>query len=105
ELLVELLKATNKTEEIVPRLEAISAKDTQNSALQYFLAEQYVAANKLEEAEKLYKKTLENTKDTEGYAGLASVYRRLGRAEDLLQALEKAIGSSREAEDLEQSLT
>src|SRR5262249_49801137 len=69
--------------------EEAAGKDPRNSTLQYFLAEQYALANRLDEAESLFKTTLESAAEAQGYIGLAGVYRRKGRPSELLAALAK----------------
>lgn len=104
ELLAKLLKETNQSDQLLPRLEELAKKDSKNLLLQYYLAEQYVAANRLEDAEALYKKALEDSKEPEAYAGLVGVYRRKGSADDLLHSLAKAIGSGRDVEAQQRNL-
>ncbi len=89
ELLAAILAKLDKSAELIARLEAAAGKDARNSALQFFLADQYVAANRLDDAETLYKKTLETSSEVPGYVGLAAVYRRQDRPADLLEILSK----------------
>lgn len=89
ELLVEILQKLGKSSELIPRLEEAAAKDLRNSALQYFLAEQYSLANRLDDAEGLYKSTLDWSAEPQGYVGLAGVYRRKGRPAELIETLAK----------------
>jgi tetratricopeptide (TPR) repeat protein len=89
ELFAEILAKLDKSAELIPRLEKAAEKDSRNSALQFYLAEQYAAANRLEDAETLYKKTLESSSEVPGYVGLAAVYRRQNRPADLLEILSK----------------
>lgn len=89
ELLADILKKLDRSKDLLPRLEAAAEKDSRNSTLQFFLADQYVAADRLEEAEKLYKKTLESASELPGYIGLASVYRRQNKPAELLETLGK----------------
>lgn len=89
ELLAEILARLDKAAELISRLEAAAENDARNTTLQYFLADQYAAADRLDDAEALYKKTLESAVDAQGYLGLARVYRRQGRADPLLGALAK----------------
>lgn len=89
DLLVEILQKLGKSQELIPRLEEAAKKDRQNSTLQYFLAEQYALANRLDEAEALFKTTLDTAAETQGYVGLAGVYRRKGRPAELTDALAK----------------
>jgi tetratricopeptide (TPR) repeat protein len=90
ELLVAILEKLGRSQEAIRRLEEAATKDPRNSTLQYFLADQYAAANRLDQAEELFKKTLESSAETQGYVGLASVYRRKGRPAELIDTLGKA---------------
>ncbi len=96
QLLADILKAQDQSNGLTPRLENMAAKDPHNLTLQFFLAQQYIEANRLDDAEKLYKKTLDREKSIEGYVGLAALYRRQGRPVELLQNL--ALAFSRESE-------
>jgi tetratricopeptide (TPR) repeat protein len=108
QLLAEILKAQKKSEDLIPRLEQLAEKDQHNQTLQFFLARQYVEANRFEDAEARLKKTLEREKSIDGYLGLAALYRRQNRPAELLQALSQAFSRESElekaAEDLEQEL-
>lgn len=104
ELLATLLKETNRSDQLISRLEELAKKDSKNLLLQYYLAEQYVAADRLDDAETIYKKAIEDSKEPEAYAGLVGIYRRKGSADELLQALSKAIGSGLEAEAQDRNL-
>lgn len=108
QLLAEVLKAQGKSAELISRLEQLAEKDQHNLTLQFFLAQQYVEANRFDDAEKLYKKSLDKEKTIEGYVGLASLYRRQNRPTELLQALSLAMSRESEleksAEDLEREL-
>lgn len=99
ELLAEILKKLKKEPELLTRLSALAEKDPHNASLQYFLAEQYTEANRLEEAEKLFKQTLKSSANSQGYMGLAKVYRKLNRPGELLQALAKAYGDGEDGEN------
>jgi tetratricopeptide (TPR) repeat protein len=94
DLLAEILEKLGQPQELIPRLEEAAGKDPRNSTLQYFLAEQYALANRLEEAEKLYKTTLESAAEAQGYVGLAGVYRRRGRPEELIDTLAKGFSEA-----------
>ena len=104
-LLAEILKAQGRSKEYVNRLEALAKKDPHNSKLQYVLAEQYLKQNKLKKAEVLYRKTLEDSSDAEGYVGLTAVYRRQKRADKLLAVLSKAIAGRQNLSLLASELT
>jgi tetratricopeptide (TPR) repeat protein len=100
ELFAEVLAKLNKSDELIPRLKAAAEKDARNSALLFFLADQYAAANRLDEAEALYLKTLETAAEVPGYVGLAGVYRRQNRPADLLETLAKAYSEAGELKPL-----
>ena len=108
QLLAEILKAQGKSADLIGRLEQLAENDQHNLTLQFFLAQQYVEGNRLDDAEKLYKKTLDKEKTIEGYVGLASLYRRQNRPAELLQALALALSRESEleksADDLEREL-
>jgi tetratricopeptide (TPR) repeat protein len=89
ELLAEILAKLDKSAELIPRLEAAAENDARNSFLQYYLADQYAAANRFDDAEALYKRTLSSAVDVHGYLGLAAVFRKQERAAELLDALAK----------------
>jgi tetratricopeptide (TPR) repeat protein len=92
ELLGSILLKMKKQDELLPRLKTLAEKDSRNSVLQYFLADQYAAAGRFEEAEKLYRETLKTSADVQGYLGLATVYRKQNRPDELLGMLTKAYG-------------
>jgi tetratricopeptide (TPR) repeat protein len=100
-LLADILEKLAKTDELIPRLEALAEDDLRNSTLQYFLAEQYVAQNRLEEAETLYKSVLNDSGDAVGYVGLAGVYRRQKRAAELLDAVARAADAGKNLRQLQ----
>lgn len=96
ELLAKILEKLGKSDELIPRLEATAEKDSRNSLLQFYLADQYLAAGRLDEAEALYKKTLEFASEASGYLGLAQVYRRQNRPAELVEALGRACSEAGE---------
>lgn len=100
ELLAQILEKLGKRDELLTRLEALAEKDARNSTLQYYLADQYLEAKKLEAAEELYKKTLASTSELQGYVGLASVYRQQNRPNELIETLGKAFAESGELDGL-----
>jgi tetratricopeptide (TPR) repeat protein len=89
ELLAEILRQTGKGGELLGRIEALAKKDPRNSTLQYFYAEQLLAADHAKQAEDLLQRTLKETGDVEGYIGLAAVYRKQNQPERVLDALAK----------------
>lgn len=104
ELLAEVLTAQNRTAEVIPRLEKAVQDDPRNPFLQVALAERYLAADRLAEAEAQFKKTLAVAPDARGYAGLAGVYRRQKKVGDLLGALAESYGESGSLKQIEREL-
>lgn len=99
-LLADILKKLGKSDELIPRLEALVEKDARNSTLSFFLADQYVAAKRFDDAEKLYKKTLASAAELPGYLGLATLYRQQNRAAELLETLGKGYAQAGELDGL-----
>ena len=89
-LLGDILKKLNKSDELLSRLETLAEKDTRNSDLQYYLADQYRDARRLDDAERVYRKTLLFAAELQGYQGLASVLRQKAKPAELLDTLGKA---------------
>lgn len=105
ELLADILQAMKKSDELIGRLENIAEKDSRNALVQLYLADQYLAAERLDDAEALYQKALKSATDPSGYLGLAAVYRRRNQPVELLEALSKAIGGTRTPEELLSNFT
>jgi len=104
QLLADILSALERSDELLDQLQDLAAKDAHNTTLQYFVAEQYLLADRLEDAENLFKKTLEKSGDARGYLGLASVYRRQSRPAELLDTLARAIEGGRELSQIESEM-
>ena len=68
---------------------------SRNSTLQYFLADQYIEAGRLKDAEKLINDVLKDTGNPEGYVGLAALYRKQNKPEQLLDVLAKGFQGQR----------
>ncbi|MCY2968062.1 MAG: tetratricopeptide repeat protein [Planctomycetota bacterium] len=94
DLFADILKTLGRSAELLPRLEKAAEKDPRNPFLQLYIADQYAAADRLEQAEALFKKTLAVSADARGYAGLAGVYRRQNRTLELIAALGGSFGES-----------
>jgi tetratricopeptide (TPR) repeat protein len=90
-LLGEILRKLNRGDELIGRLEQLAEKDSRNTILQYFLAEQLAAAGELDKAKAIYEAALQGTGDASGYLGLAAVLRQMNRPEELLDALGRAL--------------
>ena len=101
ELLADILKKQNKGDEVLARISELAEKDPRNSDLQYYLADQYLAAKKFEDAERVYRKTILFDATPEGYRGLAECYRQQDRPQDLLDVLGKAYSKAEEIDPIE----
>lgn len=97
QLLADILQKLGRSDELVGRLEKLAERDPRNRPLQYFFAEALVQAGELERAKQVYETVLKGAGDAAGYLGLAGVYRRMKRADELLDALGR--GLSRVAPD------
>jgi tetratricopeptide (TPR) repeat protein len=91
QLLADILQKLGRGEELVGRLEQIAQRDPRNRPLQYFFADALVQAGELERARQVYEAALKGAGDAAGYLGLAGVYRRLKRADELLDALGRGL--------------
>lgn len=92
QLLKDLLTDLKRDEELVERLEQLRTKDPQNSALRYFLAEQYVVQKRFAEAETAILNGQTEIRDPVGSVGLIPVYRGLKKYEQLLTLMIAAKG-------------
>jgi tetratricopeptide (TPR) repeat protein len=95
DLLAKILKAKDKSGELLPRVQELAKADPRNATLQYFLADQYVAANRLKEAEELIHHVITESHDPEGWVSLAAIYRKQNNADKLLEALSKGLKGQR----------
>jgi tetratricopeptide (TPR) repeat protein len=105
ELLHQILKSTDKESKFLPRIEELAKNDNRNSTLQYFLADQYIAAGRLKDAEALIKQVIKDTGNSEGYVSLAALYRKENKPEELLESLSKSLRGQRGIERLDAVLT
>lgn len=91
EFLAEILKALNRSDELIPKLEKLAQKDRFNRTLHYYLAEQYGNQGRFDEAEKTYLDSIGESSDSEGLAGLITLYQKNHKYEKLIATLSKAI--------------
>lgn len=91
QLLAEILDQLKRSNELIPRLEALAAKDEHNLHLQFFLADRLAAANELEKARQIYEAALPHGADATGYIGLARVLRKMKKPAELLDLLNRAM--------------
>ena len=90
-LLADILLKLNRGDELIAKLEALAENDAHNISLQYFLADRLVAANELEKARSIYETALQNGGDASGYIGLAQVFRKLQKSDELLDLLGRSL--------------
>lgn len=92
ELLVEILTALKRQDEILPRIEAAAKADPKNSPLQYYLADRYREGGQPEKAEALYKTLLASQPDPHGFGALSATLLREKKYQELLKVLGEALG-------------
>lgn len=102
QLLEKLLKDTGKEDSLLPRLETLVQDDPKNRDLKHYLAAAFIARNKLDEAEKVYRDSLADGASADAHIGLASVFRRRGQAAELVEQLAQALERTREIQAVAQ---
>lgn len=86
-LLRQILAKLEQSDSLLDRLKRLAKTDPQNSDLRYFLAEAYLDADDLDEAEKIYRASIEDEPNPRAFMGLARIYRQKGKAADFLENL------------------
>ena len=104
EMLETILDQLKKKDELLPTLRGYAEKDVRNHFLQYFLAEQYIVADQLDEAKTIYERSLKGIGDPIGFRGLASIFRKQNHFEEYLQTLSKALPRSLDTSVLDKEL-
>ncbi len=93
EAFVKALKQLKQDEQVIPKLEALHAAQPNHAALDLFLGQQYISADKLDKAQPLLEAAHKKQATEKSYGALAEVYRRSDQPEKLLdlmaQMLEK----------------
>jgi tetratricopeptide (TPR) repeat protein len=103
-LLAEIFTAQNRSAELVPKLEALYAKDKSDPALANFLAEQYLAASEWDKAEAVYEAFPEGS----GYytqRGFVEAYFGAKKYQELFDLLAKEAASEQGLEVLDEQVT
>jgi tetratricopeptide (TPR) repeat protein len=95
DLLAKILKATGKSSELLSRVQDLAKSDPRNATLQYFLADEFVAAGRLKDAEELIHRVITESHDPEGWVSLAAIYRKENKPAELLEALSKGLRGQR----------
>ncbi|EDL56706.1 tetratricopeptide repeat protein [Gimesia maris] len=91
EFLTEILTALNRQADVIPQLEKLAEKDRFNRTLHYYLAEQYGENDRFDDAEKTYLESIGESSDTEGLAGLLSLYQKNQKYAKLIETLSKIV--------------
>ena len=91
ETLADVLDSLGKKNELLDRLEKLRAADPNDLALGYYLAAQYRAAGKSDQAEALYLELLKIKPMLLGYRSLVELGRRNKRFDNVLNVLGEAI--------------
>jgi tetratricopeptide (TPR) repeat protein len=105
ELLSAILKELGKSNELIAKLEDLAEKDPNNTTLAFYLGSQYVASDRLSDAEALFKKALTKEADPEGYKGLIQIYRQQNRPKELIALLAKLYSKKKNLDGFESDLT
>ena len=90
QLLETVLEDLHREGELVGRLEALHAEDSQNVPLAYFLAGHYFDQRQTDKAEPLYRQLAQASPTRTGYRNLVEIYRETDRPEELLDVLAEA---------------
>jgi tetratricopeptide (TPR) repeat protein len=90
-LLQQILRELKKEEDLLKRVESLAEETPRNRDLQFFLAEVYIGFKRLDDAEKIYRDTLNNGANAEAYLGLATIFRQQGKSKELLDNLAKTL--------------
>lgn len=93
-LFAETLEKLGKKQDLLGRVEKLHAGDPKNVPLAYFLAEQYLEADRLDKAEPLYRDLIEKEPTLTGYHNLIEIYRKQKNYEALTRLLGRAIGAA-----------
>ena len=101
ELLAQVLKAQDKSGELIERLEKVLAGDSSNVRLQYYLADQYREAKNFSKAQTLYAALVDKLlvkasfpEQVDAYRGLVEAYRQTKQHKPLLKTLSQVVEKS-----------
>jgi tetratricopeptide (TPR) repeat protein len=89
-----VLRRLGRGDELIARLERLRGGDPDNAVLTRFLAQQYLEANRLDQAAKLYESLAKKEPDSQILAALLKIYRKQGKITSLLRGLGQAVGRS-----------
>ncbi len=80
----DILAKLDDEASLLPRLEALSASAPENQELSLFLAETYLANDRLEDAEKIYLAAIKERPTNGAYLGLTKIYRQQDKPRKVL---------------------
>jgi tetratricopeptide (TPR) repeat protein len=100
-LLSEILNKQNKGDQLISELEKLKEADPKNHEIMNYLAEQYVNKDRFEEAQALLEKSQSIRKSPEVQIAFVKLYRKQGKAEELLKAFARALEDQSETDRLE----
>lgn len=103
-LLKELLAELKRSDELLPRLEAMFQADSHNDVLRFFLADEYFAADQIDKAASLYVNKQKIVNDPRALVGLLSVHLKKKDFPAMLTVLNDALKTVPRGSDTE-SLT
>lgn len=90
QLLASVLTKLGKGDTLHARLQEMVNQDPRNKDLLFFLADSYIKAKQFDQAEAIFKKSLEESVSSDAYLGLARVYRQQNKPGELLDNLARA---------------
>ena len=99
-VLAEALEQLGRRDELLGQLENLHARHPRRAPLRYYLAEQYLAADRLDRAGAIYEGLIEQAPLLSGYRQLVDIYRRTDQAAKLLDVLGTFAGRTGELDSL-----
>jgi tetratricopeptide (TPR) repeat protein len=87
QLLKDLLEELERSAELIPRLREIYASDKHNEVLRFFLADELLASEEIDEAEQLYTNGREKVTDPRALVGMLAIQRKRDDPKKLFEIL------------------
>lgn len=87
QLLKDLLEELERGDELIPRLREIYALDKHNEVLRYFLADELLASDEIDEAEQLYTNDRDKLTDPRALVGMLAIQRKRDDPKKLFEIL------------------
>lgn len=105
DLLANVLEQLDRRDEFESRLRNIVETEPKNAFAKLVLADEVAKSDQLDEAAGLYEQAVESVSDPSSYLGLADIYRRQGKADQLVDLLARAAVAGASDEALGDSLS